>query len=368
MEKFSQWRDPATGINPFVPVRTSSSALSTLLLPVGLVLALLRGVLLAGVVLLHVILVEGLCALFKPVPALYRPLSSLFTAITCRLALGCLGYFWINAETASAKRGAQGVAQAVREPKKGDLIVSNWTSYVEVLYLAFRYNPTFLLPIFSPAPPSSTPLTGRHTGTGSAQLSTTLPQPPFLGYRPFTLFSMLRRTGCLPEVCSTPPVGMYKTLKEARRAEAGVVCLFPEGTTGNGRAVLRVSEGVLADGDVGSGEGVVWVKYAKHTNACPLPQPLPHLYSILSSFTSNSLLIRTLHPSASPSSPSFLPSDILSSISGGLEGVGRDGTGAWREAVMAVLAETGRTRRVRGMGWVEKGSFLEYARTGKKGR
>jgi hypothetical protein len=35
---------------------------------------------------------------------------------------------------------------------------------------------------------------------------------------------------------------------------------------------------------------------------------------------------------------------------------------------MAVLAETGRTRRVRGMGWVEKGSFLEYARTGKKGR
>lgn len=73
---------------------------------------------------------------------------------------------------------------------------------------------------------------------------------------------MIARTGSLPDTYSIPPVGMYKTLKEARKA--GLICLFPEGTTGNGRAVLRVSEGVLGDGDVGGvDEGVVWVKYIK---------------------------------------------------------------------------------------------------------
>ena len=41
------------------------------------------------------------------------------------------------------------------------------------------------------------------------------------------------------------------------------------------------------------------------------------------------------------------------------EGVGKDGAGAWREAVATVLAETGRGRRLRGMGWVEKEGFLE---------
>ena len=32
----------------------------------------------------------------------------------------------------------------------------------------------------------------------------------------------------------------------------------------------------------------------------------------------------------------------------------------WREAIASVMGETGRSRRLRGMGWVEKGGFLEY--------
>lgn len=38
--------------------------------------------------------------------------------------------------------------------------------------------------------------------------------------------------------------------------------LFPEGTTGNGRAILKFGEGILAEGDVGGDdEGIVWVKF-----------------------------------------------------------------------------------------------------------
>lgn len=96
--------------------------------------------------------------------------------------------------------------------------------------------------------------------------------------------------------------------------------------------------------------------------------PLPlsrnsHILSLLSTTSpiqSRSLHIRTLHPSHSPSSPSFLPSEILSATPGGFDGMGKEGGGAWREAIAVTLAELGRVRRVRGMGWVEKAAFLDY--------
>lgn len=133
-----------------------------------------------------------------------------------------------------------------------------------------RYNPTFLLPIFAPietATPSK-PSTGRHTGTGSAALSTSLPSPPLLGYLPVPLASVLARTGSLPEEHPTAPRGMYKTLKDARRRERGPVVLFPEGTTGNGRALLKFAEGTLAEGDLGGyDEGIVWIKFFRYVEA-----------------------------------------------------------------------------------------------------
>lgn len=55
-----------------------------------------------------------------------------------------------------------------------------------------------------------------------------------------------------------------------------------------------------------------------------------------------------------------MPSEILGATAGGFDGVGKSGEGAWREAIAVTLAELGRVRRVRGMGWVEKKAFLDY--------
>ena len=139
---------------------------------------------------------------------------------------------------------------------------------MDVLYLAYRFNPTFLLPVFASLPdaPTSKPKFGRATGTGSASItsSSAARQPPALGYVPYTLFEMLQRTGCLPPVADVPPAGMYKTLKEARRKEGRPVVLFPEATTSNGRALLRIGQGTLADTDIGGEQdGIVWIKYLR---------------------------------------------------------------------------------------------------------
>lgn len=103
---------------------------------------------------------------------------------------------------------------------------------------------------------------------------------------------------------------------------------------------------------------------------CPLPRPLSHLlFELLWTphpAPKRSLTVRTLHPSASPSSPSFLPSEILAAAPGGFDNAGKDGKAAWREAIATVLAETGKVRRVKGMGWVEKAAFLEYWASNKR--
>ena len=274
----------------------------------------------------------------------------------------------------------KGVTQTCREVKPGDLIISNWTSYVDVLYLAFRYvhadqpadaryNPVFLLPVFEPIPEAFTPKISRRTGTGSASIFTpsNLHQPSLLGYSSAPLFSLLAQTGST--FTSTPT---YKTLRDARCMSSQPIVLFPESTTSNGRAILRFPPGLLSQDDMGSTQkDLVWIKHFKHSSptafspsaTCPLPRPVQHIFwSLLwtpTPFPSRTLTVRTLHPSAAPSSPSFLPSEILAATPGGIELAGRDGSGAWREACAVVLAETGRVRRVR-LGWVEKDEFLGY--------
>ncbi|WVO15244.1 hypothetical protein L204_102898 [Cryptococcus depauperatus] len=377
MEKYSKWRDPATGIQPFLPPiapRSGSTLFAAALAPLCLLHVAVRAILLAIIGLVHVVLVDVVCLVFLPVPLIYTTVNGWLTAITCRLALVLMGYWWITTELVSPRRGKAGVAQvSERAPRKGDLILANWTGYVELLFLAFRHNPTFLLPIFGNDVSQETQKTGRHTGTGSANIGSVLIQPRLIGYKPYSLGSLLMRTGALPDQCDIPQNDLYKTLREARRKENRPIVLFPESTTSNGRAILRFGEGVLAEGDVGVGDGgIIWIKFFKHSSptafspsaTCPLPKPLKHL--LLSQLYTptlwphRSLHIRTLHPAASPSSPSFLPGEILNTQPGGLDAAGKDHRNVWREACAVTLAETGRVRRVKGMGWLEKKAFLEY--------
>ncbi|KAL7422055.1 hypothetical protein Q5752_003829 [Cryptotrichosporon argae] len=356
MEKFSKWRDPATGIQPFLPLAPASSPVALAYLPFGSVLAALRLVFLLVTLMLHLVLVEAVARLI-PLRSARANYHAIGTKASARFALLTLGYVWISDELVSAKRGAKGVAQLVRPPRRGDLVVFNWTSYVDVLLLLYKYDPVFLLPVFTP--PATSAAYGRSTGTGSASIRPASSSSVFLGYLPISPLSLARRTGALPPTYPALPPSGFATLSAAHRAADRPLALLAEGTTSNGRAVLKFADGVLADPP---SAGIVWLTHVRHPGPGPLASPAPcpvpspaHALAFLTAPT-RTVQLRTLHPSAAPSSPSFLPSEVVSAA-----GLGRvDERGVWREAIAIVLAETGRSRRVTGMGWAEKAEFLDY--------
>ena len=116
-------------------------------------------------------------------------------------------------------------------------------------------------------------MTGRHTGTGSANIDlpsvSAVPQSPLLGYMPVGLATMVRSTGQTPATTydtwrSGKDTKLY-SLNELCDQAPGPVVLFPEGTTTNGRGLLRLSKGLFGpDGwQVPVRQRSVWVCWFK---------------------------------------------------------------------------------------------------------
>ncbi|KAI0082591.1 hypothetical protein K474DRAFT_1585839 [Panus rudis PR-1116 ss-1] len=374
MEKFSAFRDPGTGIQPFLtPVSpVGSDVLKNILLPFGIVVGTIRTALILVLTLLYAVLVEGLCKLLVPLPPLHRTASHFFTAVIARLVLLLSGLLWIPVEHVTRKRGRGAKTKESWNPKAGDIIVSNWASWVEILWLAFRFNPIFLVPVTSPvdlssASRSSSPITstpGRRTGTGSAAISTpntrvSTPRARILGFRHVSLLSMITRTGTIPEDSDT--IKDYGTLEEVRSKADRPIVIFPECTTSNGRGLLKFS-------DVFNGVNVpvrkfkvfvMCVRYDPPTSLSPtlshsIPSsflnPLPHIFKVTSSLVPLTLSIRLLAQSDSPSSGSFLLSDFLT---------GGQYDDPLSEICAALISQIGKFKRT-GMAWEDKAAFLQF--------
>jgi hypothetical protein len=150
--------------------------------------------------------------------------------------------------------------------------VANWVSWIDVLYLAFRYvlirgslrsisyvdprsvsfDPIFVLPepvslpqeaAVTSAPVTSTP--GRRTGTGSAAISSPATRAPsskiaLKGFRRASLWTMLRAAGRVPPFAVGP--GPALPLEQIVRGADRPVVVFPECTTSNGRGMLRFAD------------------------------------------------------------------------------------------------------------------------------
>ncbi|KAF9226457.1 hypothetical protein BS17DRAFT_727900 [Gyrodon lividus] len=368
MEKFSAFRDPGTGIQPFLPLvpPAENAFLATSLAPIRGTLAVIRSLLVIVIAFLYFILVNVLSMILIPIPPLRRLVGAVSTVILTRLVLYVLGFMWIPEELVARKRGK--FPEIPWSPKAGDIIVSNWSSWIDVLWLSYRFNPIFVLPLVDKPTPSvfsasdSTPISyrpGRMAGTGSAAISTPTrtpsPRQTIRGFHQVSLLSMIRITGRTPQ---SPSLSSFSTLEDIRKSAERPVVVLPECTTSNGRGLLRfahVFEGI----DVptkGYNVFVMCTRYdppttlqrtLAHPIASPTLNPLRHLFAISSALSLQSMSVRMLPLSESPSSQLFMVSEVVPGPT----------VDVLSEACAVLIARIGKMKRL-GFGWEDKAAFL----------
>ena len=185
-----------------------------------------------------------------------------------------------------------------------------------------------------------------------------------------SLWGMLRLTGHVPPFGGQP--GDSRSLESIRRKASRPIVVFPECTTSNGRAMLRFAE-VFGNSTLPVKNYNVFIMAARYdpptlyapSLTCSIPSPsafhpLPHIFKVACSLSPSlyqSLSLRLLTPAESPSSGSFLASDVLT------EGGHNDELAA---ACAALIAQLGKMR-ITGQGWEDKIAFLEFYQ-GKTGR
>ncbi|KAF8709090.1 hypothetical protein RHS03_02718, partial [Rhizoctonia solani] len=387
MEKFSAWRDPGTGVQASVItslIGISSNFISSALFdarapPINKIIGRLRSCCFwnsirrvqeyAGLNIARVI-----CG----IPPGLRSI-----AILGRIFLCLLGFWSISTYVASRKnRRADTATSDDWSPGPGDIIVSNWASWIEVLWLAVRYNPQFVLPVCASPTLSATQTTapatpGRRTGTGSAQVSTASAarRQQILGFRTASLLEMILATGHVPPYGSSTSTVMA-TIEDIRAQCDRPLVVLPECTTSNGRALIRFADVFVA----GKGKHIkhpvkgfkMYIMCARYdpptittpspTHSIPsqsgtLPNPAPHIVKLLfAPALAQSLSIRLVAPSDSPSG-SFMASEVI--LDNGIAPADEIS-----EACAVLMAQASKLKRV-GMGWEDKAAFLDFYRKRK---
>ncbi|SCV68828.1 BQ2448_949 [Microbotryum intermedium] len=356
MEKYSRYRDPSTGIAPLVyPLPASTDAVppavTVIVKPFAWLLGFVRTMLVGLLLVVHWLLVEVLMTALasrlptrlhvtshrmtdmhraqRVIPPLHSFLTRILTTLICRTVLFLLGLAWISTETISLKRTGRSPPSVPFAPHASDVIVANSSSYIDVLYLAFRYNPYFLLPCSS---------LGSKASASSPSLITS--------YRVVSLTRALLSIGKLPERSER---GM--TLDEAVSKANRPLVWFPEATTSNNRALLKLGELVPPKTTVAATKALklflLSFKYPLPTRLVPsatypIPSfsPIPHIFSLTSTPFTTSLHIRRLHPTESPSLSLTPRKEEM-------------------EQLAETLANTGRWKRVKAIDWEMKEGFLQ---------
>ncbi|KAG2369904.1 hypothetical protein BDR07DRAFT_1468101 [Suillus spraguei] len=338
MEKFSSFR--VISSTPFlVPVPPQERDLFiTILIPIRAVVAVTRIAVIVVLISIHFVLVHVIGFICRPIPPLQDVISWLGTVMLARLALYVIGFWSMPTELIARKRGK--ILDNKWNPRAGDLIVSNWSSWIEVLWLAYQYNPLFVLPVANTPTASSardassisyTP--GRKTGTGSAAISS---------FDRVSLLEIISSTGNTPSAPSSVP---SRSLDDIRHSARSPVVVFPECTTSNGRGLLRFA-------DVFNGASVPTKGYSLFLMCvrCYI-NPLRHLFQICTSLSPQSISIRQLPLSESPSSQLFMVNEV----------VPEPRSDVLAEVCAVLIARMGKIKRV-GFGWEDKYAFLEFYR------
>lgn len=213
MEKYRQFGDGGTGVNPFVPTWSHyklSIPLRVLKVAVMLPVSAARlAIFVAAFIWLAI--VELLCSLI-PIGIIRYPVYRLLTYFGCAAALFALGVVPTGDSLADHRRlkipPAKEAGQ-VFDAGRGSLVVANQQGFTDVLYLCMKLCPTFVFPA-SGGEPTQVSLLGALRRAGARRL----PLPP------------------------EHPVQLKDISEKARASWGGPVVVFPEGARTNGSCVL----------------------------------------------------------------------------------------------------------------------------------
>ncbi|KAG5995198.1 hypothetical protein E4U54_002912 [Claviceps lovelessii] len=128
MEKYSQFRDRATGISPFLPVTTPLSPVSTVTHAIIFIFRLPFFIVYAGC---YFMLFHQL-----PLPVMARKI-----ALWGLMAIP--GIWWVDLQLDGVKRGTLADQPLERFPHPGSVLAANFTSPIDAVYLAAIFDPIF---------------------------------------------------------------------------------------------------------------------------------------------------------------------------------------------------------------------------------
>ncbi|RKO91943.1 hypothetical protein BDK51DRAFT_23060, partial [Blyttiomyces helicus] len=274
---------PGTGIQPFLPpkpLRSNESALRNLKTGfknyvLGPPLAAVKLVLIAALGVVAAVLNGlGVVLIFAPIR---RAWSVTINAVFFRTILFLFGFYWIDSSLSSTRKGwVVGVERrawhlvGAASVRSGDIIVANHASYIDILYLAFRFSPTFL-----------------HISRNGR-------------VRPITMWDALTSVGDYPVLdAAEDKLTLIEAADRAREGSGGPVVVFPEGTSSNGRGLLKFFPVFSAiEPEALKGRLVILALKYSYEEFCPsftVGNRLSHVFWLLCQF-SNDLQVKQLPP------------------------------------------------------------------------
>jgi len=311
---------------------------ASVLRPVQLVLGLCRLLVIVSLLILYVVLEPLLRFIFNPIPLLGPLIFSVSRFTLLRGSLFVAGLFWMPAERVSRKRGRISATTESWSPRKGDIIVSNWISWVEIVWLTYKFDSVFACPILR----SDSTIAGFVSASWISMICST-------GYPP--------KPSRVTQECFSLP--------ELARNSRRPLVIFPELTTSNGRALLKFAP-VFGKRTIPATECRIFLMSIRCDPPTPfrpsaassIPSrlnPIGHCFTLCTALSlSPFLFIRLLAPSSGPSSGDLLTSEIIHQPT--MDEVS--------EACALFISQMGRFKRVQ-QGWESKAKLLELYRAKK---
>jgi hypothetical protein len=213
-----------------------------------------------------------------------RPVERYVNALVCRTALFVLGFWNIDNSYVSSVNRMQLVSTSDRlfgTVNHGDLIICNHASYVELLYLAFRYSPTFATVVETDSKKNDDRIALIKQGLFGALLSTIDE----------------RRT---KNVDASSTQTLSDIIKYSKENKTGPVVVFPEAVTSNGKAILAFQNSLFHPSiartlsDLKSKVLIIAFKYNSSNFSPAFHQTsglLSHLYGLTTQFY-NTLVVK----------------------------------------------------------------------------